>query len=243
MRNNAAAIAIARLTGFALSVLRSRSLATAAEVEPVLFVLDDRRYVVRTDGCIPLEVFLRDQVTHWLEREHLRLLTELSTLLPQSDDDIRAAFTVGQYPTEQAIRAAQGTLDASVLPRHVGPVGALDAFRHSLCKTRGLAFAQALSERLGVPAVGMKAISFTPGFRTGSMAARPCGFVHSAVLHDDGTAQDAWGRLGVQRLLDRHRVEQAAFCADSHREQVDMVMRLDADRFVSALENAKSLVA
>lgn len=155
-----------------------------------------------------------------------------------------AALPLRHQPDETKIAAATLAIQANPhflasIPARTPPcLPAYQAARFSY--GRCAAFAEAMQELTGLRPVALLAIRFAPlfeGTRRGEN-----GYFHSVVLHPDGKAEDSWGIAPLAEIASRFGVLEFKASSAEHRAVVAKIQASSAERYASALQDARVLI-
>jgi hypothetical protein len=151
---------------------------------------------------------------------------------------------LASLPDEAKIERALATIRAnehylariSSRPRNSIPAHLAAPFGFGRCA----AFAQALHEITGLTPVALLAIRFAPAFEGTRRGAT--GYFHSVVLHDDGIAEDCWGKATLGEIADRFGVLEYQVSGDEQRVVTTTLSRNSPDLYQQALQEARGLI-
>lgn len=90
------------------------------------------------------------------------------------------------------------------------------------------AFSEALSDLTGLKSFGLIAVKYAPNFKPEGYSPH---WVHSLILHNDGTAEDSWGRSSISAIASRYGVIEFQLSASEHRDVVNKLKMESSDRF------------
>jgi len=116
------------------------------------------------------------------------------------------------------------------------PAEAAAQFTWGLCSV----YAEALSAETGLEAVALLVKRFRPMYEKTPYSSS--GYVHSMVLHPDGSAEDSWGRMPLQRMADRFGVAEWTVDRSEHLRVVGDLMRNTPGRWELHYQEAVELV-
>lgn len=156
----------------------------------------------------------------------------LSSLpLRTEPDPIKVAKAIEAIKANQAFFAA--------IPRRISPcIPAADAAEYTfgLCAP----FAQALQELEGLEPVALLVVRFKPNWQGTEYGAD--GYVHSMLLHPDGTGEDSWGKAPLDEIAARFGVAEYRLSHEVHARVVATLQRNSPERYETALAKAKALI-
>lgn len=147
-------------------------------------------------------------------------------------------------PEEPKIAAATEAIGAnqtflSSIPRrsqsHL-PAHEAARFTFGLCAV----FAQALHEYTGAEPVGLLTSRFAP-YLAGT-APSESGYFHSVVLHQDGSAEDSWGKAPLEEIATRFGAMDLRISRQEHQNVIANLRRHSAEQFDAALQDARALI-
>ncbi|MFA5937793.1 MAG: hypothetical protein WC809_00435 [Sinimarinibacterium sp.] len=206
------AIALARRTDWLLHVdwlAESKALETSRFVIPIrAYVGTDADDVFDVTGSTTLAAFAAKIVEPLIHREPIRFGIHRRVCATRHYDafDLTKLRNTGIQVAESkiaeadaAIRANAGYL-AQIPPRALPTLPAHQAARYTWGTC--VFYAHQLSQTRGLPAAAMFAEEWDPAW--GVSSANKDGYVHSFVLHPDGTGEDAWGRHPVEKIAARY---------------------------------------
>lgn len=101
-------------------------------------------------------------------------------------------------------------------------------------------YAEALREVTGIQPVALLAHRFTPMYEGTPRSEN--GYIHSLVPYPDGTGEDSWGRVALQRIADRFGVAEWSLDQDEHERVIRNLKRNSPDRWEQRYEEALTLV-
>lgn len=101
-------------------------------------------------------------------------------------------------------------------------------------------FAEALAFTKGLSATAMLAKTFQPLFEGTKRS--ESGYIHSFVMHPDGTGEDAWGRGSVNDIAARFGVIDYKLSPKEHIEAVANLRANSPERFQEAYQEALMLI-
>ena len=105
---------------------------------------------------------------------------------------------------------------------------------------RCAAFAEVMYELTGLPPTALLAVRFLPLYEGTQRGAS--GYFHSVVLHDDGMAEDSWGKASLSEIARRFGVVEFKTSDDEHRIVVNNLKLSSADLYEDARQEATVLV-
>lgn len=127
---------------------------------------------------------------------------------------------------------------APITPRIMPCIPAHQAARYSYGACA--AFAEAMREVHGLRPTALLATRFSPMFE-GTKRGKS-GYFHSVVLHDDGTAEDAWGRGTLESIAARFGAIEFEVSAEEHLAVLDRFRQTSSEAFGSAFNDAIRLI-
>jgi len=68
------------------------------------------------------------------------------------------------------------------------------------------------------------------------------GYAHSIVLHSDGTAEDAWGRQSIEKILERYGIMEYSMSESEHIRVNENLQRNSPGNYIFAYEEAINLI-
>ena len=235
------AVALSRLTGWILHVDWWSPSA-------------DRKEEVPIDLMRPLRAYVADNHDRVFDVRGLRLIEEftLRTIhplaMPYGSGSVRTRYYAEQtlvtlplpaYPDEIKVANAIVAINANSayltsIPKR--PIGGLPAhqaatFTFGRCGP----FAEALREQTGLPVVALMADRYTPLFGLGEP-----GYVHSVLLHPDGSVEDAWGLSSVKHVAERFGLAEFHLDAQEHERVIANLKRNTPERYEKVLAEAKT---
>lgn len=101
-------------------------------------------------------------------------------------------------------------------------------------------FAQALHEVTGLMPAALLAVRFAPAFEGTKRGAT--GYFHSVVLHDDGMAEDCWGKASLAEIAGRFGVVEFQVSRDEQQVVTATLKRNSADLYQQALQEARDMI-
>lgn len=105
---------------------------------------------------------------------------------------------------------------------------------------RCAAFAQALHEVTGLTPAALLAVRFAPAFEGTKRGST--GYFHSVVLHDDGMAEDCWGKASLVEIAGRFGVVEFQVSRDEQRVVTATLNRNSPERYQQALQEARDVI-
>jgi hypothetical protein len=105
---------------------------------------------------------------------------------------------------------------------------------------RCAAFAQALHEETGLESVAMLAIRFASTYEGTSRGAT--GYIHSVVLHEDGMAEDCWGKASLTEIAGRFGATEFRTSGKEQQAVAETLRRNSPDLYAAALQEARDLI-
>ena len=102
-------------------------------------------------------------------------------------------------------------------------------------------FAESLKQRTGLQAVAILVRKFNPYYEATRVGRT--GFIHSVVLHQDGTAEDSWGRANLNDIAARFGAVEFTVSSEEHDIVVANLKKNSPDNFQSAMNDAALLIA
>lgn len=155
-----------------------------------------------------------------------------------------AALPLRVHPDEhkiqlamEAIRANTAFLNA-IPAKPISRIPVHDAARYTF--GRCVAYAEAMRELTGLQPVAILVKRFKPLFINAERS--DDGYVHSIVIHPDGTGEDAWGIASVEDIAARFGALEFDISHDVHREVVRNYVRNSNELYQSELNIAKKIV-
>jgi len=115
------------------------------------------------------------------------------------------------------------------IPAHVAA-----KFTYGLCAP----FAEALHELKELPIAAMIAIKYTPQFELSKL-----GYIHSFVLHPDGSGEDSWGKQTVEHIAERFGVAEYELSSTEHEQAVGKLRLNSLVKFDEAYNEALELIS
>ncbi len=151
---------------------------------------------------------------------------------------------VGSPPDAIKIERALATIRANthylskIPPRHPNSIPAHLAapFAYGRCAP----FAQALHEITGLTPAALLAVRFAPAFEGTKRGAT--GYFHSVVLHDDGMAEDCWGKAPLADIAGRFGVVEYQVSRDEQRVVTANLKKNSPERYQQALQEARDVI-
>lgn len=245
------AVALARLTGWLLHV-DWLSPATSPDKSPPVDQMTPLRVYVGDDGDTVFDVRGTRSIFDFSERIVRPLAIEryqagvpaggvatrtyseeqLHTLpLRAAQDEEKTAAATA------AILANQGfftRVPERPLPRL--PAKAAARFTWGYCAI----YAEALREEADLDPVALLVRRFKPSFDATARSAS--GYVHSFVLHPDGTAEDSWGRVDPKRIAERFGAAEWTLDRGEHQRVAADLKRNSPDEWLTLYEEAVALI-
>ncbi|MBV5292902.1 MAG: hypothetical protein JZU58_11185 [Curvibacter lanceolatus] len=241
------AIALARLTGWLLHV-------------DWWVPSTDPNNIVPTEHWKPLRVYVADQGQRVFDVRGTKSIDDFVTrtikplAMPFGMGGVRTRFYEEDALSTLPLRVAPDPIKVSqakvaieaneaflaAIPRRVPPcIPAAEAAQYTfgLCA----AFAQALQELKGFEPVALLVIRFKPGWQGTECGAD--GYVHSLVLHADGTGEDSWGQAPLSDIAARFGVAEYRLSHEAHARVVANLQRNSPERYEAAVEKAKALIS
>lgn len=105
---------------------------------------------------------------------------------------------------------------------------------------RCAAFAEAMHELTGLQPTALLAIRFLPLYD--GTPRNASGYFHSVVLHQDGLAEDSWGKASVPEIARRFGVIEFTTCSDEHQAVVSKLKSSSPDLYEAARQEAMAIV-
>ncbi|QYF93091.1 hypothetical protein KY495_20730 [Massilia sp. PAMC28688] len=102
------------------------------------------------------------------------------------------------------------------------------------------AFAEAMREVYGLRATALLATRFSPMFE-GTKRGKS-GYFHSVVLHDDGTAEDAWGRGTLESIAARFGAVEFEVSVEEHLAVLERFRQTSSEAYGNAFNDAVRLI-
>lgn len=102
------------------------------------------------------------------------------------------------------------------------------------------AYAEAMRELTGLQPAALLAIRFLPQFEGTQHGEN--GYFHSVVLHQDGSAEDVWGRGSAEEIARRFGVIEFKVSSEEHRRIIEKIRQSTAERYEAVLTDAKNLI-
>ncbi len=208
------AIALARRTGWLLHVdwlAESHALETSRFVIPIrAYVGTDADDIFDVTGITALAAFTAKIVEPLVHREPICLGIRRRVCATRHYDafDLAKLRTTGIQVSEHEIEEADAVIGANAGFLAQIPARALPTLpAHQAARyTWGACvfYAYQLSQTRGLPAAAMFAEAWDPAW--GVSTTNTDGYVHSFVVHPDGTGEDAWGRHPVEKIAARYHV-------------------------------------
>lgn len=99
-------------------------------------------------------------------------------------------------------------------------------------------FAAALQEIKGLPAVAIMVDKYQEAF-----SLTKTGYCHSVVLHQDGEAEDSWGKQPLTNILARFGIMDYRFSEEMQKEYVVSQQRNSIEKYQMAYQEALNLLA
>nr|WP_315246061.1 hypothetical protein [uncultured Albidiferax sp.] len=240
------AVALARLTGWLIHV---------DWWVPSL----DPNNTVALEHCKPLRVYVADNGSRIFDVRGSRLLGAFNerTIRPLAvqhgmggvrtryyAESALASLPLRFVPDLAKIEDAVKSIEANTaylasIPKRLAPcVPAAEAAKYTfgLCAP----FAEALRELADLEPVALLALRFKPDWQGTERG--DDGYVHSLVLHLDGTGEDCWGRADVKEIAERFGVAEFRLSRESHVRVVNKLQRNSPDRYEAAFVKAKELI-
>lgn len=161
------------------------------------------------------------------------------------DRDFTKLNSLGVYPDEAEIVAAQRKIVERPLflaripcrPTPTLPAKVAADFSWGNC----LPYAEALREITGLPALGLVAVKLEDQW--GADAPASNGYVHSLIVHPDGTGEDSWGRQPMKDIAARYHAIEWRLDLDSHSVLVEKFKSEAPERYSRRFEEAKLLIS
>ncbi|MBC7855734.1 MAG: hypothetical protein IAF94_20070 [Pirellulaceae bacterium] len=245
------AIALARITGWLLHVDWLSDEPTPDSSRPVekmtplrVYMGSDGEDIFDVRGIKPIHDFTLKIIRPLLKEWKKPWVQQCGVATRHYDEADLAGLPLHSPPDEakiqdatDVIRSVSGYLAA--IPERPWPrlpAKAAATFTWGMCSI----YAEALSDETGLQAAALLVQHFRPMYEGTKRSEK--GYVHSFVLHPDGTAEDSWGRVPLQRLADRFGA--AAFTVDQaeHQRVVGNLKRNTPDRWEQRYKEAVELV-
>lgn len=243
------AVALARVTGWLIHVDWWDNGAT------------NRREDSSSEGLIPLRVYVADNhdqifdvrgIKHFTDfvqktvsRRVRQLGYESGGLLTRYYSEAKLQSLPLRFkPEEQKIEQAMGyicthpQLFNSIPVRSEPRLPAHDAARYTFGNCS--AFAEAMAEKKGLKATALCAVRFAPLYANTHRS--DDGYVHSLVLHADGTAEDSWGRASLEQIASRFGLLEYRIDADEHKNVVANILKNTPGLFHEEKARAATLI-
>lgn len=210
---------------------------------------------VGLEDCKPLRLYVADNNDRVFDVRGHRTVDEFNarTIRPMAvrhgmggvrtryyPESMLASLPLRCAPDRVKVDSAARAIQANAaylnpIPKRAAPcVPAAEAadFIYGRCS----AYAQVLSELTGLEPVALMAIRFKPGM-SGSDTGSD-GYVHSLVLHADGTGEDSWGKADISQIAERFGVTQFRLSRETHHRVVANLQRNSRDGYHAALAKA-----
>ena len=136
-----------------------------------------------------------------------------------------------------AIRGNPLYLEA-IVPRAMPCIPAHEAARYSYGACS--AFAEAMRQVHGLRATALLATRFSPAFE-GTRRGKS-GYFHSVAVHEDGTAEDAWGRGTLDSIAARFGAIEFEISDDEHHAAVNKIRQSSSEGYEEAYNDAVNLI-
>lgn len=101
-------------------------------------------------------------------------------------------------------------------------------------------FAEALKQRTGLQTAAILVKRFHPQYEATHRSST--GFIHSVLLHQDGTAEDSWGRANLKDIAARFGAVEFSVSPDEHDVVVATLKRNSQEKYQAAMEDAAILI-
>jgi hypothetical protein len=98
-------------------------------------------------------------------------------------------------------------------------------------------YATAMHDLTNLPVTAVIADRYTEQFGYSKT-----GYVHSIVLHPDGTAEDAWGRQSIEAIVSRYGIQQYTLNETEHLKVNENLKRNSPDHYNQAYHEAVTLI-
>lgn len=241
------AVALARLTGWLLHVdwwTTRQDDVTEAEMTPLrVYVADNQEGIFDVRGVKSIVDFNTGIITRLAKQRargaggvRTRYYSEekLSSLpLRSAPDQNNILLATQAILANAAYLNAMPAKPASRIPAH-------DAARYTF--GRCVAYAEAMSELLGLQPVAILGRRFRPPYDRGQRRSA-AGYIHSIVVHANGMGEDAWGIAPIADIAGRFGATEFEVSEDVHQEVVANYHRTSHEVYEAELNVARSLVA
>ncbi len=238
------AVALSRLTGWILHVdWWSPSV--------------DRKEEVPIGSMRPLRFYVADNhdqvfdVRGFRSVEEFTLRTIHPLAVPYGSGSVRTRYyaeetlitlPLPKYPAETNVAEAIDAINANNAYLMAIPKRAVDGLPAHQAATftfgRCGPFSEALKELTGLPVVALVADRYTPLFGLGEL-----GYVHSVLLHPDGSVEDAWGISSVEHVAERFGLAEFHLDAQEHERVIANLKRNTPERYEKVFAEAKTALA
>lgn len=240
------AVALARLTGWLLHV---------DWWTPSMNQMED----IPIDRLKPLRVYVADNHDLIFDVRGVKSLFDFNegTLAPLArkfgnggvrtrfyDETKLSSLPLGNQPDEAKIARAMEAIKANTYylaaiparqPPYI-PAHKAALFTYGRCA----AFAEAMHELIGLQPTALLAVRFLPQFE--GTRRTESGYFHSAVLHPDGMAEDAWGKAPLKEIAKRFGVLEFKTDNDGHHHVVKNLKSNSPDAYAAAHQEAVDVV-
>lgn len=245
------AVALARITGWLIHVDWLSDDPTPDDQRRVedmaplrVYVGDDCDKIFDVRGIKSIQDFSMRIIRPLVKERRKPWVRECGVATRHYSEDELAGLPLTAKPDEAKVRDAIAVIRdvpgylAAVperpWPRLPAPSAA--HFTWGLCA----AYAEALSAATGLEAVALLVRRYRLMYENTQRSAD--GYVHSMVLHPDGTAEDSWGRVSLQRIADRFGAAEWEVDRAEHQRVVGNLRRNSPDRWQQRYQEAISLV-
>lgn len=244
------AVALARLTGWLIHVdwwdssgNHERDSSHDQLLPLRVYVGDHRDQIFDLRGVKPIQEFNMRTTAKLVRDKRLPMGGASGVRTRYYSEAKLATLPLRVRPDEGKILHAMGEIErektflASVPKRAAPYIPSYEAaqFTFGLCA----AFAQALHVQTGLQPVAILARRFSPHFVS---SRGKNGFVHCVVMHEDGMAEDSWGKTTLEDIAERFGLIEYVTSASEHETVVSTLRQNSPERFEAAYGDATRLI-
>lgn len=217
----------------------------------------DRNADVPIEQMRPLRVYVGDNHDQVFDVRGIRSVEDFAhrTIEPLGRQYGTGGITTRFYSEEKLSELPlPGRLDERPLARATAAIESNATFLESISKRpaggipaylaatftfgRCAVFAEALRELTGLVPVALIADRYMPRWAGGRI-----GYIHSMLMHPDGSVEDVWGRSSVSEVARRFQVAEHRLSFDEHQRVVNELKRDSPTGYERALAEAREALA
>lgn len=136
-------------------------------------------------------------------------------------------------------KISENSLFTSIIPQRQRPI--IPAYIAAQCSYGWCAvYAEALSNITGLKATSIIAQRFISGAQIEDSDGS--GYAHSFVLHEDGTAEDAWGKQSIEEIASRFFILEYHISSEKHLKVVNTLRNNSPDKFNEIYKETSELI-